>query len=108
MYDYQIVCFNGANRSENTEMTDAMAIHPITKECKEFLEKFCKENGIICMGGVAFGKDFLMNLTDALEYAGFKECWTMFTNGYIDELNHLKKTGYDWLEISENSHSMAL
>jgi len=34
MYDYQIVCLNGANRTKDEEATDATAIHPISKACE--------------------------------------------------------------------------
>lgn len=82
MYDYQIVCLNGANRTKDEETTDATAIHPISEACEMFIEKFCQENGIVCLGGVAFGKGLLSNLTCALEENDFKENWTFFSDTY--------------------------
>ena len=87
MYDYQIVCLNGANRTKDEETTDATAIHPISKECEVFVENFCQENGVVCLGGVAFGKGLLNNLTHALETHGFKENWTCFSDTYTEQLN---------------------
>lgn len=86
MYDYQIVCFNGANRTKDQETTDAIAVHPITKKCEKFVESFCKENGIVCLGGVAFGMGLLIELTTALKENNFTENWTMFSDTYINQL----------------------
>ncbi len=88
MNDYQIVCFNGANRTRDEETTDTIAIHPITKECEEFVEKFCKENNIYCVGGVAFGEGHMdtYDLSKALEENDFEEEWTCFTDTYIERL----------------------
>lgn len=85
MYDYQIVCFNGANRTKNQETTDATAIHPISEKCEKFIENFCKENGIVCLGGVAFGKGLLIKLTTALEENNFTESWTMFSDTFLNQ-----------------------
>lgn len=82
MYDYQIVCLNGANRTKDEETTDATAIHPISEACEVFIEKFCQENSIVYLGGVAFGKGLLRNLTYALEENDFKENWTFFSDTY--------------------------
>ncbi len=67
MYDYQIVCFNGANRAQDQEATDATAVHPVNEKCEKFVENFCQENGIICLGGVALAKGPLLKLTKTLE-----------------------------------------
>lgn len=80
MYDYKIICFNGANRTKNQETTDAMVIHPISKKCEKFIKKFCPENGIICLGDVAFGKGLLTTLTDALYANKLVESGTFFTD----------------------------
>lgn len=84
MYDYQIVCLNGANRTRDVETTDATAIHPISKACEIFIEDFCRENGIVCLGGVAFGEGLLRNLIRALEEKKFKENWTFFSDTYLE------------------------
>ena len=86
MYDYQIICLNGANRTKDEETTDATVIHPISKACEVFIEKFCQENSIVCLGGVAFGKGLLRNLIYALEENNFKENWTFFSDTYTDQL----------------------
>lgn len=86
MNDYHIICFNGANRTTDQETIDAMAVHPLTKECEQFVEKFCQENGIVCLGGVAFGKGLLTDLTDALYANKFTESETCFTDSLISEL----------------------
>lgn len=91
MYDYQIICLNGADRTKDTETTDATAIHPITKKCEKFIEDFCKENDIVCLGGVAFGEGLLRNLTYALEASDFKENWTFFSDTYDEELKSMVK-----------------
>lgn len=46
MNDYQIVHFNGANRTPDAEITDATAIHPITDDC-EYLSGFTANNIIL-------------------------------------------------------------
>ena len=86
MYDYQIVCFNGANRTKDQETTDAMAVHPISARCEEFVENFCRENGIVCLGGVALVKGLLSKLTIALEQNGFMEEWTCFSDEFAQNI----------------------
>lgn len=85
MYDYQIVCFNGANRTKNQETTDAMAVHPISAKCEKFVKKFCLENNIACLGGVAFAKGLITKLTNALESNKFKEEYTCFSDSLIQK-----------------------
>ena len=82
MYDYQIICFNGANRTKDSETTDAMAVHPISQECEDFITDYCEKNNITCIGGVAFVKGLNPDLTDTLYNNGFKESWTCFTDEY--------------------------
>jgi hypothetical protein len=94
-YDFQIVCFNGAHRTEHSEKTDMMAVHPITEKCEKFIQKYCAENHIACIGGVALTEGVDGNLTTALENNGFKEAWTCFT----DEFN-LRATTKTW-DVSE-------
>jgi hypothetical protein len=86
MYDYQITCFNGANRTKDIETTDATAINPISAKCEKFIEIFCKENNIVCLGGVAFGNGLLIELITALEENNFKENWTMFSDTLTNQL----------------------
>ncbi len=86
MYDYQIACFNGANRTKDQETTDAIAVHPISEKCEKFIANFCKENGIVCLGGVAFGMGLLTELTTELEKNGFSEHWTIFSDTYTNQL----------------------
>jgi len=42
------------------------------------------------LGGVAFGKGLLSNLTYALEENNFKENWTFFSSEYGNELCRLE------------------
>lgn len=92
MYDYQVICFG-----DSMLYTDATTVKPINKKCREFIDQFCKDNGIVCLGGVAFGaKLSLSDLTEALFVNGFKENWTMFTDDYSKEVEHLNTTKYDW------------
>jgi tRNA A37 threonylcarbamoyltransferase TsaD len=86
MYDYQITCFNGANRTKDKESTDATAINPISEKCEKFIENFCKENNVVFLGGVAFGEGLLTELTTALEENNFKENWTMFSDTFTNQL----------------------
>lgn len=91
MYDYQIVCLNGANRTKDQETTDATVVHPITKKCEQFISEFCNKNNIVCLGGVAFSGGLLTNLIDALEENNFKENWTLFSDGYNSQLINLQQ-----------------
>ena len=84
MNDYQIVCFGSAD-----DRTESSVVSPNNEKCKKFIEQFCKENGIVCFGGVAFGKGLITKVWDALEMAGFKEQWTMFTSEHTKEIGVL-------------------
>jgi Fe2+ or Zn2+ uptake regulation protein len=56
MNDYQVICFNGANRTKDKETTDLTAIHPISKNSEEFVKSFCFKNNINFLGGVALAE----------------------------------------------------
>ncbi|WP_201341445.1 hypothetical protein [Abyssogena phaseoliformis symbiont] len=73
--------FEWCCRTTDEEITDATVIHPISKACEVFIEKFCQENSIVCLGGVAFGEGLLRNLIYVLE-----ENWTFFSDTYTDQL----------------------
>ncbi|WP_225879243.1 hypothetical protein [Isorropodon fossajaponicum symbiont] len=62
---------------------------PQARRVEVFIEKFCQENSVVCLGGVAFGKGLLRNLTYALEENNFKENWTFFSDTYTDQLESM-------------------
>jgi hypothetical protein len=86
MNDYQVICFNGANRTKDKETTDLTAIHPISKNCEEFVKSFCFKNNINFLGGVALAEGLLLKLTDALEKNNFIEEGTYFSDTHFARL----------------------
>ena len=80
MLDFQLICFNGAHRTQDRESTDAMAIHPLTEKCEQFIKQYCQQHSMACVGGVALVEGISSDLINALAKHQFIEQGTFFTD----------------------------